>query len=1345
MMTTRIPRNVWQTAAMVAVLSMIPWLAAGCDSGLLGGGGGGTGGQNGAPADDDDTDAGATAGEIVSLPGDLPVSGSQPLTILYTTPATASAVEAFYVAEANKDDPLARVPFVFATPLAAGSSQFNIDAADLPRGRYLIGVSYVTTLGVQEVAMSKGALIVEGLPEPSFFAPSDNATVVAGADVQVSVDLGDPEADAFWRLFYISEATAPVLSDIDPEQIPQLGTELASGPGNAISFSWATSTVPVGTYLLGVSATDSGFSISKTIEDRKDYDQVITVYSDAVIEVIDEEPEPPPPPSVVVTAPEANASVFLSGSVDIEFVIDLTDQSFTGLTVFYDDDTSFDNGILGEIATDLGADDTSATWTLSNDITEGGYTLGVELKYGESGSAVSYAAGTVEWVTTPTLQVTAPTTTVITRPGKDVAISWTTNVPPDVAQTQVFAQRADDSSADAVSIQPLSAEGNTSVVWKPTNLVGRYAIWVRLQFNDESLTDLLATAAGFVRISTAPQIVWVGSFADQDENEESGGAIFGGVQFEDNLGSSFTAAGDLDSDGADDFVMSARFGKPDFTNPEGIGHGEAYIVYGSRDRYSGVMNVNSVGTSSLRGVTFTGIRTRQDNTETDGLSDITSIPDVDGDDLPELVFGFPYVESRGHNVDPDQDGVVSAESLGSLERPNQFTRGGIVIVSSTNSVLKNPDSGTPVINLDLVGQRFDEMCVQLEAGQEGNFDWVLDIFDSEGDPACGGSCEAPSTDGDPDATDINWGFSAALSEDYFSAMRGTGCLVQYGFHLNTCDYDYCAGTGPGYCLPEGPNLHGHIRAADTDGRLEGYSGYYPDRIFALDEDDPDFNPEDFGDNEAREPYGARIIGVGVEDGFGTSLTLSDPLDDDEDAGSIIVSAPNRTARGLLFQVGQNWEADWPETGGEIAGLERPAGTPATNADSGVAYMFDLRSLWTESGNALPPKPHQYIVGEGSHCGAPTGAPGRIANVAATRIAGAANEKIQNILGIKDFNGDGRNDFAVGAPTADGGGGRVYIAFRREEAVEGDYVLEKLELSTSDAERLDGALIKGGTGSQFATGMATDIDLNGDEVPDLIVSAPTASGTGGSNVGEVAIIFSSPTLVTPQGGTTIDELVTQGRAAKIVGRDSGDYFGFNIANAGDIDGDGKNDLLVAAPGASPRYDSNINDDDDTLDAFGLDLDGDGQLDNVTGPNGVPEDTEAGEANDNSLDELRQAGLVYVIWGSNVLEGETNVADLGATGLEGAIIVGRRGADTNANPSHPGDFFGGGDAGDSTFGGISAKQDRGRSFGLRSAGDVDGDGLADFLVGSVTATPRIDPQTGEGATHAGEAYLIYGFER
>ena len=158
----------------------------------------------------------------------------------------------------------------------------------------------------------------------------------------------------------------------------------------------------------------------------------------------------------------------------------------------------------------------------------------------------------------------------------------------------------------------------------------------------------------------------------------------------------------------------------------------------------------------------------------------------------------------------------------------------------------------------------------------------------------------------------------------------------------------------------------------------------------------------------------------------------------------------------------------------------------------------------------------------------------------------------------------------------------------------------------------------------------------------------------------------------------------------------------------------------------------NSPEDKLTAFGVDVNFDGLGDDVTGPNGVPDGLS------DSLDILSNAGVVYVIFGSTRLDQiptqdiTINIDDLGGNYLTGFIIAGRR----------AGDRIGGGDAGDIAMGGILGKLDRGRSNGLATAGDVDGDGREDFLIGSILADPRIDPSSGIGVINGGEAYLIYG---
>lgn len=86
------------------------------------------------------------------------------------------------------------------------------------------------------------------------------------------------------------------------------------------------------------------------------------------------------------------------------------------------------------------------------------------------------------------------------------------------------------------------------------------------------------------------------------------------------------------------------------------------------------------------------------------------------------------------------------------------------------------------------------------------------------------------------------------------------------------------------------------------------------------------------------------------------------------------------------------------------------------------------------------------------------------------------------------------------------------------------------------------------GFGLAVALLNDIDIDG--YPDFAVAAPEKNLGTLSNVGEVAIY----------SGFTGNVIAT------LTGQTAFEYFGASIANAGDIDGDGLDDLIVGAPGA-----------------------------------------------------------------------------------------------------------------------------------------------------------------------------------
>jgi FG-GAP repeat len=172
-----------------------------------------------------------------------------------------------------------------------------------------------------------------------------------------------------------------------------------------------------------------------------------------------------------------------------------------------------------------------------------------------------------------------------------------------------------------------------------------------------------------------------------------------------------------------------------------------------------------------------------------------------------------------------------------------------------------------------------------------------------------------------------------------------------------------------------------------------------------------------------------------------------------------------------------------------------------------------------------------------------------------RIDGAAaGDRAGSTVAVADVNGDGRDDVVVGAELADGGGrneaGSVYVVY-------GKATTEPVDLASLGVAglRVDGATL----GDRAGGALGAAGDVNGDRREDLVIGAPRFDA-GGSDSGAAYVVFGTTSAA------TIDLAELGAGGFRIAGAAAGDRAGVAVAGAGDVNRDGRADVLVGADGA-----------------------------------------------------------------------------------------------------------------------------------------------------------------------------------
>jgi hypothetical protein len=301
--------------------------------------------------------------------------------------------------------------------------------------------------------------------------------------------------------------------------------------------------------------------------------------------------------------------------------------------------------------------------------------------------------------------------------------------------------------------------------------------------------------------------------------------------------------------------------------------------------------------------------------------------------------------------------------------------------------------------------------------------------------------------------------------------------------------------------------------------------------------------------------------------------------------------------------------------------------------------------------------------------------------------GAASDYFgRNVASAGDVNGDGYNDVIIGAYQApysgSAGPGRAYIFYG------GPSFASNLAVGSANV------MITGTTApDRFGNSVATAGDVNGDGYSDVIIGAYQAA----SYYGRAYIFY---------GGSSLGSSISANSANVVIAGNSGDRLGISVATAGDVNGDGNSDVIVGA-----HYNSN---------GFAYIFYG-GSL--------------GASISANNADVRITGGASFDDFGISV----DSAGDVNRDGYSDVIV----GADTQgaSNNGRAYIFYGSPSLGT----GISAENANVRITGdaandnlgspVASAGDVNGDGYSDVILGAYKA-----PYS--GGAGPGRAYIFYG---
>ena len=312
---------------------------------------------------------------------------------------------------------------------------------------------------------------------------------------------------------------------------------------------------------------------------------------------------------------------------------------------------------------------------------------------------------------------------------------------------------------------------------------------------------------------------------------------------------------------------------------------------------------------------------------------------------------------------------------------------------------------------------------------------------------------------------------------------------------------------------------------------------------------------------------------------------------------------------------------------------------------------------------------------------------------------------KSISDAGDVNNDGFDDVIVGTVS-----GSSYVVFGKATGF--NATLHMSSLDGSNGFHLDGVALDDLPGRSVSSAG----DINGDGYDDLIIGAPNYSGD--SKTGSLSPSRSYVVLGKASGfNSALDLSDLNGNDGFRLNEERlGDRLGSSVSNAGDVNGDGFSDVIVdTVSGSSYVVFGKASGFDASMSLSALNGRNGFRLDGVTADDFSGSSiSNAGDVNGDGFDDViigaagadpngNYSGSSYVVFGNATgFNGELELSDLdGSNGFR--------------------------------LDGVTADDFSGSS--VSNAGDVNGDGFDDVIIGAVGADPN-------GNYSAGSSYVVFG---